>query len=214
MAKPTGAITWGSTYYDIWDDTNTGNGRQDLYYIIRTPKIPQSYETNNTPNQLMSYDIWRQVFIASGGYLDEYWLVGETAKMALTDVPHQFTVQSLESDAQVQNPTGTVISGGRTDIGEGERYVLAKQSVFNSQETGDVELTMVGFVAKNDTAYSGPGVELVKRSANRVYAPDYPCSAWHVMSVIAETLEKILYENRPAFSIPVFGDLTPETPPP
>lgn len=209
MAKPTGAITVATVYYDIWDDTNTGNGRQDLYYIIKTPRMHQEFETNNVSGQLMSFDIWRQAFISNSGSLDEYWLVGETSKMALTDVPHTWTTSTLGYDSQVQNPTGTPINR----VPE-ERYVLAKQSVYNALEDGDVELLMVGFFAKNDTAYSGPGVELVKRSANRVYAADYPCSAWHVMSVLAETHKKILYENKPAFSIPVFGDLTPAAPPP
>lgn len=203
MATPNGCLTVGSLFYDVWDSLDGGDGRQELWYIFRGQFQHQEWQTDGVPMTLMKHDIHRQIYAANSGQLDEIFLIGEAPKVATATYPITTSSTGEVEDPQVDPPQGSIYWGKDQTI----KYVKCRHYIYNDAETGDVHLRWVGFEAKNDTAYSGEGVEMAKRTADRLYAPDYPCSAWHVMCLIRQTYEKILYENRPAFVVPVFGVL-------
>ena len=204
MAQPAGSIAVG----DLYMKADFTGAVQSAYFIIKGSPHPQDYQTDNRPGLTMPLKVTRQVDIATGATLTEYWRIGEQAKPAFATNPvtKDGAFAGEISHNQVQYPRGNVM-GGKAHTYEKIKFVIAKWDFHSSHATNQCDIYSVAFRANPDTSYTGAGVELLRRdTANqRLYRDDMPCSAWHVMSALAETHEKILYENRPAFSLPVFG---------
>jgi len=203
MAKPTGAISTKTVYYNMAEDSYgpDADSPQEMYFIFRAQLIHPDFATSNVPGQYMSHTVDREVEITNSGSYSEYWYIGDSVYGAFADHPHTATASGTLSDSEIAEPKPKTLENGI-------HYIIAKCKAFSTVAVGDVVVEHITFEAKNDTEYSGDGVEMLKRSGDRLYAPDYPCSAWHVMKALVATQEKMLYESRPCFCVPVFGDAT------
>ena len=215
MAKPTGAVSVGEIYYFLHEDTRLGateNFPQEMYFILRAQPQPQEYQVDGVTGYNMAHRLARQVKINSSGNLIEYWNLGQNdaPKAALTDYPHTQAANfnGTLSDDQIHYPDGHKMAKQSVEKGEQIQYLVGRAVCHSDAGQGNVYQYCTMFVALHDNGYAGVGTENVKRTADRLYAPDYPCSAWHVMKALAETHKKILYENRPFFAVPTFGDCT------
>lgn len=208
MAQPTGSVL-APNLRMVSDFTGS---TQAAYFIVRNTVMPQNYETNNLPGKLYPLTVDRQVEIATGTTLTEYWRVGETSRPAFATNPVETAGASTStlSDNQTKSPTGNRFSG--SGVYDEIKYCIIKWDFSASHDSNQCDVLSVAFYATNDSYGSGTGVELLKRetAAQRLYKDDLPCSAWHIMYALIESHEKILSENKPAVSLPVFG--TPGTP--
>lgn len=98
---------------------------------------------------------------------DPYYPIGREMKKFSTDEAPRFTV--LECESSCEDDAGA----------------------------DDVRIYGHFVEAVHDDAYDGEAIEQLSRNANKLYAPDYPISAWHAMRAICETYNKMLYETRP-----------------
>lgn len=208
MAKPAGAIETPNLKMQA-DFTSQYGDVQSGYFIFKAPIIPQDYQTDNRPDLLYPHRVTRQVNIGTGATLSEYWRIGEIAKPALATSPatKAGAYSGEVSDAQIQYPTGNRY-GKAKSVWQPIRYIIAKWDFHSSDAGITCDIYNVSFRSVPDTAYSGTGVEMLRRdtAAQRLYKDDMPCSAWHIMYGLIESHEKILSENINAFCIPVFGD--------
>ena len=108
MAKPTGAITVGSVFYDL-QDNGSGSGPtaaapQEMFFIWRAQLTHPDFETNNVPGNHMIHMVDRELEFSGGSSYSEYWYIGESVYGAFTDHPHTATTTGTHSDTQVEVP--------------------------------------------------------------------------------------------------------------
>lgn len=211
MAKSAGEVSCGSYNY-----TTTNATHDDpiyIYFVHRTVRMPARFNTETPPKSTRfcrhkvkcevkvtdaSFNIKQDIHIGSGTDVSiDYDISGNVAAAAWQSQVEQ-TDYCNTVDAFTKFP-GT---------GEKIYYILTRVKLWNTgQDGGDTsKIYHTAFESIFDsTTLDGEGFELTERGTDRIYGADYPMSSHHIMKLIADTHEKMIYDSKPIFCVPLFG---------
>jgi hypothetical protein len=197
------------------------------YFIFRIPWMPAYWHENNESNDLMRIGASECLTIYNDDNsgvctLAKTWdLCGAKQQDRLsisgsTTATSAWTegVSATELDGYVS--PGKHFSFNKFPTGqsfEKPQYVVCRVKIEADSDDADDDLAMhaVAFSTFCDLDYDeGPeecaeDVMIIDRTTNMLYSPDNFCSSWHIMNAMCDTLRRMLYENRPAICVPLWG---------
>lgn len=209
MAQGDGQVALGDYYLNL-DNEETSGGSMYYYFLLRLPRMPQAWNDDDLDNKMCRLQYTVELINESSDTDCKIYLkwkagnVGDTTDAEYYDIG-TLAWQSAEEDTEYPGcqfywPDDVNALG----------WVLVEMEVYNGDlDVGeDRHVTFIGLEAIHDQGQPSGGAMKIQRgtAAERLYIPDLPCSAFHMQSVLADTLKHILYENRPAFCVPIAGE--------
>ena len=206
MAKPQGAVTAGRVRATLWSVSS--NDPTYLYFVHRLPWLPPWWadrtaqeEGRITPELPMRHKVWLERVNENGYTYYVNWWLASRSKQSLSQ-----TYSTTYSSPTWYGPTTDSYypDGVEFSAQPGDSppiYQIVEVEAYTAT-SGGVRLQAIHFELVPDQSDSSE-LEYIDRDSNKLYTPDYPASAWHVMKVLCETYQRMLYESRPAYSIPL-----------
>ena len=208
MAKPGGAITPGDGGFDA----GLSSTYNYAYTCMRLPFQPDHWD-GMIGNKRHKVDASRMLTIDLGTDLTEEWTYYSWLPWASYD---QFPiVTSGDKDAEwVDHSTTPPLNGEQTGLPPLSdpntlvyyTHIRIKATKDNS---GTANIVGVYFEQVNEDAYTDPtptdklDVELTDRNTVRLYEADQPASAWHAQWLLCHSYNKLEYEARQVWSMPL-----------
>lgn len=198
-------LTCGYVYHDMIGPSTRGS-RVHTYSIVRQPVMPGHWSDQagevlgkiQLKTQLRLYDEDQLLHVEtylndSGGTYFE--VEGSASKATLNG----------EANPHDVYPVGRKMSQFPHD--DPPVFVVIDYASWPLVDGGSDEIRLYGHFIETlfDVAYDGGDAQRCSRDSNKLYAPDYPISAWHLSNVICDTYNKILYEARLSQTHPLFA---------
>jgi hypothetical protein len=214
MAKPTGAVDASDFGYDI---TSAGDTRDDItfysyiYVVAKVDLQPGKWATTNREDLYHKHSVSMYVDVASGGELRAAIRIGKQTP----DANAVFTEPGVSSD-WITTSTES-LSGGRTNTlpnyNESKiqpQYIIIEARISrNSTATlsENVEVYALFVESENDSSYAGNDAVSFNSDTvtKRMNNPFDSLNASMFKDAIGENLNKIMYESKNAFTVPLFG---------
>jgi len=216
MAQPAGSITPADFGYDI---TASGSTRDDItfysyvYIVCKVDLQPSKWQSVNRSDVYSKHKANLYVNVASGAEIRVAVRTGkETADSNAVfneSGPIAYTWLTAVSETVEQGKTFALPNYNETKVVP--RYIIVEARVSrNSTSTLAETVNIFGIYleAVNDESYTGNdalefnGDTISKRMNN----PFDSLNASMLKDAIAENINKIMYQSRNAFTVPLFGD--------
>ena len=189
-------LTCGSVYHDMIGPSTRGS-RVHTYSIVRQPIMPEHWSNEKgevlgkiqLKTQLRLYDenqtLTTETYLNSSGG-KKSTISGETTKVTVND----------SANLHFTYPVGRKMTQFPHD--DPPVYLVVDFASYPLADGGSDEIRLYGHFIETvfDVAYDGGPAARCSRNANKLYAPDYPVSAWHLANLLCDTLNKILYEAK------------------
>jgi hypothetical protein len=208
MAKPTGAITPGDGGFDAGQSAV----EHFAYVAMRLPFQPGHWD--GTPgHKRHKVDASRMLTIDAGTTLTETWTYRSWLPWASYN---QFPIDTaVDKDADwVAHSTTPALNGEQLALPPLSDpstlpYMTRVRIVANKDNAGTANIVGVYIEQSNEDGYTTPtptdkrAVELTDRNTVRLYEADQPASAWHAQWLLCHTYNKMEYEARQIWSVPL-----------
>jgi hypothetical protein len=211
MAKPTGAVDYSDFGYDI---SSAGDTRDDVtfysyvYAVARIDLQPGKWATANREDLYHKHSVSMYVNVASGGELRAAIRIGKqtpdaNAVFTETGVSSGWITTSTES-----------LSGGRTNTlpnyNESKiqpQYIIIEARISRNATAALSENVELFVEAENGSAYAGNDAVAFNSDtvSQRMNNPFDSLNASLFKDAIGENLNKLMYESKNAFTVPLFG---------
>lgn len=199
-------------------ETATGDYPMRFYSIVRVPLQPECWA--NASNELCIHDIAAEIYNEDTD--NELTLKWEVDNRGIIDVEETYDTVIDPTNWQtelndVSYPVGVVCDNSypASLMDKVPQYVVTQMQIhFDVTDVPNDEMRVYNWwqEPKFDNTYSGNEVELTDRSgAGKQYNPDESVSAWHVMKILIDSYNMMLYKSRPCWNVPVFGQFDLDT---
>lgn len=208
MAKPTGAVTAGE--YTLTAG-RLMEGDAFYYFVIHLPRMPKDLCDDEEDGHFSKIEISPRVYhedlSESGDTLGLVWrFCGSITEMGqgYDDPIDPMAYQTAELFDHY--PTTTNIN---FEAPYKQSFVVLEVRITRDSSTNALrEISFVNFETVFDSDVDADQAQITNRSSSsqRLYKPDMFLSAWHMRSILADTLAMMLQEARPVFSTPLCGN--------
>jgi hypothetical protein len=228
---PTNTLNMGNYYIDCSQADTADDYLFKMYAILRVPTLPNQFMSTrdvmsspHTSLKIAKHRIQSEIEIdESDSTLDEWVLIDDVLSAhRRTDVGTTYTSPTRDADYDDLTKKSTddhTAENKQLPVGidceyPGLEYMFRYVFVEMSWQPYVEDVNDVLYIYNvdfeqyfEDYSYNGFAVEA--HPATTLLAPDMPLSAYHVRSILQDSLLKILHECRNDFSIPVFGLYNP-----
>ena len=208
MAQPSGSIKPGNGGYPA----QTSSAWSYAYFCFRLPFQPSHWAGDNDDLR-HSVIVGRQHTIAAAITLTDKWAF--TADMWPISLPPVDTAGGGGVSAawamRTQSPALNGQNPGAPPLSDPDTLPQYSRGRIAFQESGAGTTEILGVYVEHtcEEAYTAPdpsgarNAERTDRGANRTYSRDAAATAWHASWVVSHTMNKIEYEARQVWSVPI-----------
>ena len=217
MAQPTGSVDAADFGYDI---SSAGDTRDDItfysyvYLVAKVDLQPGKWATAQREDLYHKHKTNVAVDVASGGEFRGAVRIGKETP----DENSTFTETGPTTPVSWLTGVSESLGSGRTNVfpnyNDSEvqpRYILielrcSRNSTTNLSE--NVSVYCIYIESENDSAFSGNDIVSFNEDtvSKRMNNPFDSLNASMLKDAICGNLNKIVYESRNAFSVPIFGE--------
>ena len=221
MAQPAGTVEAGTYYYEVVDSPGYSD-RHYMYFILPIPWMPAYWTEDDKDDKFIRYMIDRCIRVSdtTAGLTENYMVETSDVQVQIVTAGVVPDTSAWDGETEMEQYPNQTRMFDRFPMGPSHskpRYAIITLQMIGTVESGDhVYVHAINFRGIFDRNYNaGPDgadgtVEITPRDVSagvweQLYGPDFPCSAWHMMEVLCDTMRKIMYNNVPVLCYPTFG---------
>lgn len=207
MAQPAGSITPSDGGYPA----TVSAGWSYAHFAFRLPFQPPHWKGGATDKK-HCVSVAACVTTPAGRTITEKW-VFKGEGWGTKTLPENTTSGNKDCEWVTRNDTVPLVGFSSTYPSLSDPDTLPHYChgyvAFQEDAASTTEITGLYFELTDADAYTTPtptgarSVELTDRGTNKVYAADYPASAWHAQWLLCHSMNKICYEARQVWSVPI-----------